>query len=130
VPHRRLASSLMGLLLAAGASAAHGECGIASVYGGGARASGEQGNLGGGLTGAHRTLPFGTMVRVINKNNGRSILVRINDRGPFTLGRVIDLSPAGASQLGFSNLAPVVLTVVPMPFKLTSPDDFRTGVNE
>jgi rare lipoprotein A len=63
-------------------------------------------NLGGGLTGAHRTLPFGTMVRVINKNNARSILVRINDRGPFTLGRVIDLSPAGASQLGFSNLAP------------------------
>jgi rare lipoprotein A len=129
MPHRRLASLLTGLFLVAVASAAHAECGIASVYSGGVRASGEQGNVG-DFTGAHRTLPFGTMVRVINKNNGRSITVRINDRGPFTLGRVIDLTPAGASLLGFSSLAPVVLTVMPLPFKLTFPDDFRTGVTE
>ncbi len=127
--HRRLASFLIGFFLAASASAAHAECGIASVYSGGVTASGEQENLD-GLTGAHRTLPFGTMVRVNNKNNGRSITVRINDRGPFTVGRVIDLTPAGASQLGFSNLAPVVLTVVPVPFKLKFPDDFRTDVKE
>lgn len=129
MPHRRLASSLMGFFLAAGASAAHAECGVASVYNGDVTASGEKGNVG-GLTGAHRTLPFGTMVRVINKNNGRSVTVRINDRGPFTLGRVIDLSPAGASLLGFSSLAPVVLTVVPLPLKLTFPDNSRTGVTE
>jgi rare lipoprotein A len=129
MPHRRLASFLMGVLLAASASAAHAECGVASVYSGGATASGEKGNVG-DFTGAHRTLPFGTMVLVINKNNGRSITVRINDRGPFTLGRVIDLTPAGASLLGFSSLAPVVLTVVPLPFKLTFPDRFRPGVTE
>jgi rare lipoprotein A len=129
MPHRRLASSLMGLFLAAGASGAHAECGVASVYSGGVTASGEKGDVG-DFTGAHRTLPFGTMVRVINKNNGRSVTVRINDRGPFTLGRVIDLTPASANQLGFSNLAPVALTVVPKPFKLTFPDDLRTGVTE
>jgi peptidoglycan lytic transglycosylase len=129
MPHRQLASSVIGLFLAAGASGAQAECGIASVYRDGARASGERGNVG-DFTGAHRTLPFGTMVRVINKNNGRSVTVRINDRGPFTLGRVIDLTPAGARLLGFSKLAPVILTVVPMSFKLTSPDDFRSGVTE
>ena len=64
------------------------------------------------LTAAHRTLPFGTMVQVTNRDNGRSITVRINDRGPFLRGRVIDLAPADASQLGFSDLAPVDLTVL------------------
>lgn len=46
------------------------------------------------LTAAHRTLPFGTRVRVINTRNGKSVVVRINDRGPFVRGRVIDLSKA------------------------------------
>jgi rare lipoprotein A len=64
------------------------------------------------LTAAHRTLPFGTMVRVTNQRNGRSVLVRINDRGPFTRGRVIDVTPAAAQQLGFSGLAPVSLDIV------------------
>jgi rare lipoprotein A len=64
------------------------------------------------LTAAHRTLPFGTMVRVNNKRNGRSVIVRINDRGPFIRGRVIDLTPSAASALGFSGLAPVTLDVV------------------
>ena len=73
------------------------------------------------LTAAHRTLPFGTMVQVTNKNNGRSVTVRINDRDPFTLGRVIDLTLAGADQLGFSDLATVDLTVLSVPVKSTLP---------
>ena len=64
------------------------------------------------LTAAHRTLPFGTMVRVTNLSNGRTVVVRINDRGPFTKGRIIDITPAAAKELHFSGLAPVTLTVV------------------
>ena len=55
------------------------------------------------LTAAHRTLPFGTKVRVTNRRNGRSIVVRINDRGPFIKGRVIDVTKRVASKLGFVN---------------------------
>jgi rare lipoprotein A len=64
------------------------------------------------LTAAHRTLPFGTMVRVTNLRNGRTVMVRINDRGPFTKGRVIDVTPAAAAELKFSDLTPVTLEVV------------------
>jgi Lytic transglycolase len=53
------------------------------------------------------TLPFGSRVRVTNHANGRSVVVTITDRGPFTRGRVIDLSAAGARALGFSGLAHV-----------------------
>ncbi len=63
----------------------------------------------GAMTAAHKTLPFGSRVRVTNKKNGRSVTVRINDRGPFVRGRVIDLSPAAARALGFAGLAPVTL---------------------
>ena len=52
---------------------------------------------------------LGTRVRVTNKSNGRSVTVRINDRGPFVRGRVIDLTPAAAHALGFSGLARVTL---------------------
>jgi rare lipoprotein A len=52
------------------------------------------------LTAAHRTLPLGTRVRVTNVVNGRSVVVRINDRGPFADGRIIDLSRAAARELG------------------------------
>jgi rare lipoprotein A len=72
--------------------------GIASVYSDHHTASGEQMNSG-AMTAAHRTLPFGTKVTVVNRNNGRSAVVRINDRGPFVRGRVIDLSPAAARVL-------------------------------
>jgi rare lipoprotein A len=94
------------------ATASYGDAysGIASVYSGGHTASGEFAAAS-GLTAAHRTLPFGTMVRVTNQGTGRSIVVRINDRGPFVRGRVIDLTPAGARALGFSGLAPVTLAV-------------------
>lgn len=63
------------------------------------------------MTAAHRSLPFGTMVRVTNTQNGHSTVVRINDRGPFTRGRVIDVTPAAARALGFSGLARVKLSL-------------------
>ena len=90
---------------------ASAQTGLASVYSGGRTANGERAAAS-GLTAAHRTLPFGTMVRVTNKRTGRSIIVRINDRGPFIRGRVIDVTPAAAHALGFSGLAPVTLAVL------------------
>lgn len=84
------------------ASAAQADTGMASFYWQGQRtASGERFNPG-AMTAAHRSLPFGTKVRVTNLRNGRSVVVRINDRGPFVRGRIIDLSKAAASQLGFT----------------------------
>jgi rare lipoprotein A len=87
--------------------------GLASVYAysGGRTASGERVSPG-ALTAAHRTLPFGTRVRVTNQNNGRSVVVRINDRGPFVRGRIIDLTPAAARALDFSSLASVSVDVI------------------
>lgn len=66
------------------------------------------------MTAAHKTLPFGTQVQVTNLNNGRSVTVTINDRGPYVRGRVIDLSRAAASSIGMTGagLARVSLTVV------------------
>ena len=63
------------------------------------------------MTAAHRTLPFGTRVTVVNKRNGKRVVVRISDRGPFVRGRIIDLSPAAARAIGFSGLVPVKLTI-------------------
>jgi peptidoglycan lytic transglycosylase len=65
------------------------------------------------LTAAHRTFPFGTLVRVTNLRNGRSVVVRINDRGPFNKTLIIDVSQAAAKVLHFSGLAPVRLDVLP-----------------
>src|SRR5512140_2904273 len=107
----RLSAALCGVVITvACASAAVAQSGIASIYAysGEKTANGERAQPG-ALTAAHRTLPFGTRVRVTNKNNGRSVVVRINDRGPFVRGRVIDLTPAGARALGFSGLAPVTV---------------------
>lgn len=66
------------------------------------------------LTAAHRRLPFGTKVRVTNLNNGRSVVVRINDRGPFIRGRIIDLSRAAAKSIGLTStgVAPVQVDVL------------------
>ncbi len=69
-----------------------GQLGIASYY---------QNPHYSGLIAAHKTLPFGTRVRVVNLDNGRSAVVKIVDRGPFIRGRIIDVSPAAASALGF-----------------------------
>jgi rare lipoprotein A (RlpA)-like double-psi beta-barrel protein len=73
------------------------ETGHAAYYGGGRTASGERSGPN-ELTAAHRTLPFGTRVVVTNVGNGRSVTVRINDRGPFNRGRIIDVSTAAAAR--------------------------------
>jgi rare lipoprotein A len=110
---RTLPILLLALVLSAGCAATGGryaprdpavEVGIASYYGrehhGRRTASGERFHAG-KLTAAHPTLPFGTRVRVVNMENGRSVVVRITDRGPFRKGRVIDVSRKAASELGF-----------------------------
>jgi rare lipoprotein A len=85
--------------------------GVASVYSGERTANGEYASAS-GLTAAHKSLPFGTRVRVTNHQTGRSVVVRINDRGPFVRGRIIDLTPAGARALGMDGLAHVSVEVV------------------
>lgn len=98
---------------------AHGfrEEGIASWYGsdfhGKSTANGERYDMH-GMTAAHKLLPFNTQVRVTNKNNGKSIVVRINDRGPFVANRVIDLTRTGAERIGMiaQGTAPVLLETV------------------
>jgi len=111
-------SILAALLFCGVAFSAHGEAGIASVYrpsdpdgGGPLTANGEFIDTG-ALTAAHKSLPFGVLVRVTNKHNGRSAVVRINDRGPYIKGRIIDLTPAGARAIGMDSLAQVDVTFV------------------
>ncbi|MFZ1190738.1 MAG: septal ring lytic transglycosylase RlpA family protein, partial [Pseudolabrys sp.] len=87
------------------------QSGIASIYSGGRTANGEKAAAS-GMTAAHKTLPFGTLVRVTHQRSGRSVVVRINDRGPFVRGRVIDVTSAAARALSFSGLARVTLAVV------------------
>lgn len=78
------------------------QTGIASLYWQGTKtASGQRLNPG-KLTAAHRRWPFNSKVRVTNLNNGQSVVVTINDRGPFTKGRVIDLTPAAGNAIGFT----------------------------
>ena len=81
----------------------HSSEGIASWYGPGFHgrktASGERYNQR-DLTAAHKTLPFGSTIRVMNIDNGKSVVVRINDRGPFVRGRIIDLSRSAAEKIG------------------------------
>ena len=66
------------------------------------------------MTAAHRSLPFGTMVRVTNKHNGRSVVVRINDRGPYVHGRGIDLSQRAAEQIGLDHSGVARVSVAPV----------------
>jgi rare lipoprotein A len=106
-----------------GGREAHRECAqrrlgrawIATYYGqefaGRRTASGEKFNPS-AMTAAHRTLPFGTRVRVTNSRNGRSIIVRINDRGPFVKGRSIDLSSGAARAIGMASTADVRIEVI------------------
>ena len=84
--------------------------GVASVYHDRITANGEHMNPN-AMTAAHKSLPIGSIVTVHNKNNGRSVTVRINDRGPYVTGRVIDLSPGAARVIGMDGLAQVSLTV-------------------
>jgi rare lipoprotein A len=114
---RRLAVAVSVGCLAAPVSPANSsslvQSGIASVYSaksGPKTANGER-TTSSALTAAHRTLPFGTMIRVTNIRNGRSVVVRVNDRGPFVRGRIIDVTPTGARVLGFSSTARVTLEI-------------------
>ena len=106
-----IAAVAVGLIVLCPVSSFSTQSGIASVYSvesGSKTASGERLNPG-TFTAAHRTLPFGTKVRVTNKHNGRSVIVTINDRGPIVRGRVIDLTPAGARAIGFTGTVPVTV---------------------
>jgi rare lipoprotein A len=95
------AAVAIGIASGAATVPAVAQCGRASWYALHSRtASGERMNPA-AMTAAHRTLPFGTRVRVTNRRNGKVVMVRINDRGPFVRGRVLDLSRAAARKLGF-----------------------------
>jgi rare lipoprotein A len=99
--------------LLVGRAHASEQCGKASWYAlTGTTASGEKADPG-SLTAAHRTLPFGTLVRVENLRNGRSVIVKVNDRGPFRPGRIIDVTRRAADRLGFvrSGVARVRISV-------------------
>jgi len=105
-----LIAAVVQLAPFAGATA-RAETGFASVYStesGSRTASGERLNPG-ALTAAHRSIPFGSHIRVTNRRNGRSVVVTVNDRGPFVRGRVVDVTPAAAHVLGFSGLAQVTV---------------------
>jgi rare lipoprotein A len=98
------------------ASSAAGRVVRASWYGGGEKlssrtASGEHFNRG-GLTAAHRSLPFGTRVQVTNVATGRAVVVRINDRGPFVGGRSLDLARGAAQAIGLSSVGQVRMVVL------------------
>ena len=102
----------LSLAVGCSPSAALAECGIASNYSTGkVTANGERYNPR-GISAAHKRLPFGTKVAVVNRRTGRSIVVRINDRGPFVSGRIIDLSKGAARALGGGDLAPVCVRVL------------------
>jgi len=86
------------------------ETGRAAFYSGGRTASGERTGPN-GLTAAHRTLPFGTRVRVTNHRNGKSVVVRITDRGPYGRGRIIDLSRAAAVELDMISAGTAMVSI-------------------
>ena len=100
-----------------GAKAKFASSGVASYYGPGFHgrrtANGERFDMH-AMTAAHRTLPFGTLVKVTNLSNGKSTVVRVTDRGPYVGNRVIDLSVAAAKQIGstHSGVAQVSLEIV------------------
>jgi rare lipoprotein A len=106
-----IAAVAVAIIVLCPVSSFSAQSGIASVYSvesGSKTASGARLDPG-AFTAAHRTLPFGTKIRVTNKHNGRSVIVTVNDRGPFVRGRIIDLTPAGARAIGFTGTVPVTL---------------------
>jgi len=70
------------------------------------------------MTAAHKTLPFGTKVKVTNKRNGKSVVVTINDRGPYVKGRIIDLSLAAAKKIGMTNSGVVPIRITRAPIRI------------
>ena len=113
----KFVTALAAFLLLGAGSVRAGETGTASWYGAphiGHRTANGEIFTGRGRTAAHRDLPMGAVVRVINLRNKRSVVVRINDRGPYVGGRVIDLCEAAARHLGMhrEGTAPVRLEVL------------------
>lgn len=109
MPLRHAARAVLACLALAGSvPCAHAE--TASWYGSGHRTANGERFLPDGLTAAHRTLPFGTRVRVTY--GARSVVVRINDRGPFIAGRAIDLSRGAARAIGLSSVGRVHLAIL------------------
>jgi rare lipoprotein A len=106
-----LKMSLAVILSSIAIGSAHAESGKAAFYSGGRTASGEVTGPA-GLTAAHRTLPFGTRVLVTNTRNGKTVVVRIVDRGPYGRGRIIDLSRAAARQLDMIDSGIAAVSVV------------------
>jgi rare lipoprotein A len=112
---RRLIAALVFCLLNI---PVHAEDCVASVYAGGDSSQRGTKTASGiplddnAMTAAHKSLPFGSKVKVTNKKSGDAVTVTITDRGPYVKGRCIDLSKAGASALGFAGLVPV--SVVPV----------------
>ena len=101
-----LVAGILSAVTTGTAFAASDQCGGASWYGPGFHgkkaASGQRFDQN-AMTAAHKSLPFGTVVRVVDQRTGKSVKVTINDRGPFHKGRIIDLSKAAATQLGIRN---------------------------
>ncbi|MCM5704418.1 septal ring lytic transglycosylase RlpA family protein [Larsenimonas salina] len=127
IQHARNVALGAGLLLSLAGCAGHQVLDAGSVergeasyyaerYNGRTTASGERLDTA-ALTAAHRRLPFGTRVEVTNLDTDQSVEVRINDRGPFTRGRIIDLTPAAARRIGLteSGVAPVAVQVTQRP---------------
>jgi rare lipoprotein A len=99
-------------IAALSSGAAYAQCGVASYYWQGkVTANGERYNPD-GVSAAHKTLPFGTRVIVRHQRTGKTITVRINDRGPFIKGRIIDLSRGANRIFGMDGVAPVCISVV------------------
>ena len=129
---------IVALLSAAGGAYPQTEEGLASWYGGKFHgrltANGEVFDTN-QLTAAHKTLPFGTLVKVTHVGDGRSVVVRINDRGPFVEGRIIDLSRAAAEAIGLTarGVAPVRVEVVhavqPVAFRNIQVGSFSVRAN-
>ena len=110
------AAAVAALVLTAPVDAFY-EAGIASIYGPN-DSGGQFGPTGqrinhAAFAAAHKTLPLGTLVEVVNKRTGRSAVVKITDRGPYVRGRIIDLTPKSAAALGVDELEPVRIGVVP-----------------
>ena len=109
-----VAALSVAVFLGGGTAEAGSQCGKASWYSVGSRTANGEGMNSNVLAAAHRTLPFGTEVQVVNLKNGRAVVVRINDRGPFARGRAIDVTRAAAERLDLigAGVARVSVTVV------------------
>jgi rare lipoprotein A len=139
-PASRLLAATLPLLLSVGCAANRRpevspgfgrpmQSGMASWYGPGFHgrrtANGERYNMH-ALTAAHPTLPFGTRLEVRNVRTGQSVVVRINDRGPFAKNRILDLSYAAAREAGVHGPGTAYVEIYPAPAEVTPPDAYET----